>query len=141
MTAPTLQSQLRLLAEKARMEFRLVGGKLLWRDVDSMRAPKEFPICKDNRLTDAEYWTVLGWLAKAGYMPQVDGTVDLNKEWKTEQPIDEMFGEHSGYMVNLYDKPPLDVPAWIGTGKSPEAALTAAVLKLPLEAEPSRNPQ
>lgn len=154
MTAPTLQSQLRLLlrslgyvvfSHPGRKDYESgkyepINARSLARfktpppDVLFYREPESDFEWDSNEVPDVlaseEVGLVLGWLAKAGYTPQVDSLHKLN------HPVDveNLIGEFAGYSVNLFGDDP-DIPEWIGRDDTLEAALTAAVLKPPLEAE------
>lgn len=117
MTAPTLTSQLRLLAEAAGVEYgetvevtAYTGSHPTQRDFKLINAPGH-----TGTLDVTEVGVVLGWLAKAGFtyrgMKYKDGPYVLNVRADGVAPVEGRAFE------------------------SPEAALTAAVIALPLEGE------
>ncbi len=65
---------------------------------------------------EGECEVVLGWLAKAGYMPQISS-------------LDDLDTEQTGFGVFLYAKS--DKPEWTGHGDTLHEALAAALLAMP----------
>ena len=119
-TTSELQAALIPLAEKA--------GERLWQDHGMCPKGHDVDNCTknwivfpagsrvpgaDGTLTDAECWTVLGWLAKAGYMFQMFIVTGGNIDGQFSVTL---TSEHSGSAVNSAD--------------TLNAALAAAVLAL-----------
>lgn len=119
-----LQDQLVLLA-KAAGEPSLTPPSpgspwMLWRTEGNTRIGRGIP-GSDGTLDAADCFMVLSWLAKAGYKTESYRIIRNGAD-------QYVFGIHE-----LHEGVPESVCR--GNGKSPEAALTEAVLKLPLEGD------
>jgi len=126
-----IKDQLHLLAQSAGLlveqDHSLIGSPWHYRKA-SHELKKLFP-GRTGTIDTTEVGLVLGWLANAGFVPQVDTFHEMG----TGDPTSDKFlGKMLGYLVSCYSSDP-DIPKWIGVGDTVEAALTEIVIKLPID--------